>query len=212
MSRWQRSRRIMVRTASVRTGGDTAADEAALPFLTITPKITPILRLILLNRCNLLRLYCSNSQHHQAGMTMRRLTGPLMLSAWMINELQKQPKAFWRWHCDNISDLARFNLLAGTVCHAQTLKLPPPGSVAQLSLNWMYQRNIFFCHCSALPTASVPQINILRSRDSVRSRTCRRPASFGPVWLSTRIGKHINLHVHWHAKTCVVTALNTKRP
>lgn len=30
-------------------------------------------------------------------------------------------------------------------------------------------------------------------------------------WLSTRIGKHINLHVHWHAKTCVVTALNTKR-
>lgn len=149
----------MVRTASVRTGGDTAADEAALPFLTITPKITPILRLILLDRCDLFRLYCSNSQHHQAGMTMRRLTGPLMLSAWMINELQKQPKAFWRWHCDNISDLARFNLLASTVCHAQTLKWPLPGSVAQLSLNWMYQRNIFFLPllCSSYSICSTNQ-------------------------------------------------------
>lgn len=103
-----------VRTDSVRTGRDTAADEAALPFRTITPKITPILHLILLNRCNLFWPYCSNTQHHQAGMTMRRLTGPLMLSAWMNNELQKQPKAFRRWHCDNVSDLGRFNWLAST--------------------------------------------------------------------------------------------------
>lgn len=103
------------------------------------------------------------------------LPGPLILLAWMNN------KAFCRYRCGNILDLARFSWLAHTGISWFAISLTAQFQNHKISSSWYCSYEYFQSYRSA--TASVLQINIIRLCESKRSKTRCRAAPPGAVAL-----------------------------